>query len=61
MNPIEKILISFLVNEIKNNPTFIVNIINHILEQKKVNPDLEKAVDDLVNAVVPSLINLIKV
>lgn len=61
MNPVEKLVVQFFISRVKANPQLVVDLANHLLEQAKVNPDIEKAVDDFIVTVVPELLALVQV
>lgn len=60
MNPIEQVLLAFAKKQLQSNPQFISGLLQHILEQNKVDPNVVKIVIELANDLLPLLATQIK-
>lgn len=61
VNPVEKILLNFLKNELLKNPQLAGGVIQHLLQQTKLDPTIINDVIALIEELLPVVLGAIKV
>jgi hypothetical protein len=61
MNPqLATLLLSFVQKEIQANPQLAGNFLKHILDQKKVDPNIEAIIVEAVDTFLPIILSGLK-
>lgn len=61
MNPIEKMAAQFLLKELTTNPKLAGNFLLHVLEQTKLDPNLQADLVALAEQIIPLLLQNVKI
>lgn len=60
LTTIEKMLVSFLEQELVQHPEIAENLINHFVEQSNLNPTQKAELEQFVAAFLPQAVGLLK-
>lgn len=60
MNPIEQIILNFVKDELTKNPQLAGNLLQYVLQQAKVDPNVTSALVTLLDQLLPVILSGIK-